>query len=48
MDANKCVKMLGYYKQLLADVLEENLMYKVEIQELTEELEKLKNKEDEK
>ena len=43
MDNNKLLQMLTYYKQTLADVLEENFLYKATVKELTEEVQKLKD-----
>lgn len=48
MDNNKLIQMLTYYKQTLADVLEENFMFKATIQELKKEIQELKKKEEEK
>lgn len=48
MDNNRLLQMLTYYKQTLADVLEENFLYKATVKELKEEIEQLKKKEDEK
>lgn len=43
MDNNRLLQMLTYYKQTLADVLEENFMFKATIQELKKEIQTLKD-----
>lgn len=44
MDKDRLLQMLTYYKQTLADVLEENFLYKATVKELSEEIQKLKEK----
>lgn len=43
MSPEKLVKVITKYKQTLADVMEENMIYKVTIQELNEEIQKLQD-----
>ena len=43
MSPEKLIKVITKYKQTLADVMEENMVYKVTIEELNEEIQKLKN-----
>ena len=43
MNTEKLIKIITKYKQTLADVMEENMVCKVTIDELNEEVQKLKN-----
>lgn len=43
MSPEKLITVITKYKQTLADVMEENMIYKVTIQELNEEIQKLQD-----
>ena len=43
MSPEKLIKVITKYKQTLADVMEENMVYKVTIQELNDEIQKLQD-----